>query len=359
VISIDRNAFKALVATPAVLEMMSKQLDWTQKLGNAALAQQADVVAAIQRLRSKAYDNKKLISTKEQTITLSQADDKRVVSIAPATPDIISVPYYDPWPYSDDPSYSFAAAPYYIPAEFIGSGIVFGASYLLGRWTDGGNYWGGGIYWDRGDIGANRPINIDRDRVTHWQHDPRHRRGLEYPHANVRQKFASTDSRPGRDARDQLRTERNTALKPGAGQPRAADRSAAARKASSTKAAKKNAATRPASPKSAAARTKRPASGQRRAHASARPSRSARVAPRRSLVRASPDIVRDMQALAGPAAASEAVGSEGGAPASAVAGLEEAGAAGKDALPTPPVDFHCNPSGRSVPTMSASWHWML
>ena len=49
---------KALVATPSVLDMMSGQLDWTQKLGDAMLAQQADVMDAVQRLRAKADANK-------------------------------------------------------------------------------------------------------------------------------------------------------------------------------------------------------------------------------------------------------------------------------------------------------------
>ena len=59
---------KSLVATPSVLTMMSKKLDWTQKLGDAVLAQQADVMDAVQRLRSKAYATEKLKSTKEQKV---------------------------------------------------------------------------------------------------------------------------------------------------------------------------------------------------------------------------------------------------------------------------------------------------
>src|ERR1700687_1093264 len=55
---------KALVAAPAVLEMMSERLDWTQKLGEAFLAQEQDVMAAVQRRRSRAYDRKKLGTTK-------------------------------------------------------------------------------------------------------------------------------------------------------------------------------------------------------------------------------------------------------------------------------------------------------
>ena len=63
------QSVKSLVATPSVLTMMSQQLDWTQKLGDAVLAQQPDVMDAIQRLRSKAHANNKLPSTKEQKVT--------------------------------------------------------------------------------------------------------------------------------------------------------------------------------------------------------------------------------------------------------------------------------------------------
>jgi hypothetical protein len=275
------KSIKELAATPAVLELMSEQLNWTERLGNAVLAQQADVMAAVQRLRSKAYDNKKLISTKEQTVTVAQADDRLFVTIAPATSDVISVPYYDPavayapWPYSDAPPYYFAA-PDYIPAGFIASGIAFGAGYFLGRWTDGDNYWGGGIRWDKGDLTVNRPINIDRDRVSHWQHNPGHRHGVEYTHANVRQKFANTDGRPGLEARDQLRGNRDTAQKSKSNRPGAADRDPTARKSATVKGGKKSAPKRSASSKGTASKATRRAAGQTRAHASARAHTSAR-----------------------------------------------------------------------------------
>ncbi len=56
------DSVKSLTDTPSVLDMMSQQLDWTQQLGNAALAQQSDVMAAVQRLRAKAQANQKLAS---------------------------------------------------------------------------------------------------------------------------------------------------------------------------------------------------------------------------------------------------------------------------------------------------------
>ena len=115
------DSIKSLVATPDVLQMMSTKLDWTQKLGDAVVAQQADVMDAIQRLRTKAQANNKLQSNKQQTVSVSQQQGRQVISIAPTDPDTVYVPYYDPgvvygdWPYPEYPAY-YWPAPYYIGA---------------------------------------------------------------------------------------------------------------------------------------------------------------------------------------------------------------------------------------------------
>ena len=156
------QSIKALTATPDVLAMMSTKLDWTQKLGDAVVAQQANVMDAIQRLRAKAQANNKLTSTKEQTVKVQQVQNKQVIAIEPTDPDTLYVPYYDPsvvygdWPYSDYPPYYFPA-PGYIGAGLIAGGIAFGAGYALGRWTSGGNYWGGNFNWGNNNIGIGRP----------------------------------------------------------------------------------------------------------------------------------------------------------------------------------------------------------
>ena len=67
---------KELVSTPTVLATMGDKLDWTQKLGDAVLAQQADVMDAIQRLRAKAQANGKLETTKQQTVTVKRSSRK-------------------------------------------------------------------------------------------------------------------------------------------------------------------------------------------------------------------------------------------------------------------------------------------
>jgi Protein of unknown function (DUF3300) len=202
------DSVKSLVATPSVLTMMSTKLDWTQKLGDAVLAQQTDIMDAIQRLRSRAHANNKLTSTKEQKVTVKQEQNKQVIAIEPAVADTIHVPYYNPavvyggWPYPAYPPY-YWPAPGYIAGGIIATGIAFGGGYALGRWASGGNLWGGGFNWGNNNINVNRSIN--NINVKNWQHDSAHRHGVKYNNADVRQKFAKTDAQAGKAARQDFR----------------------------------------------------------------------------------------------------------------------------------------------------------
>jgi uncharacterized protein DUF3300 len=72
--------------------MMSDKLDWTEKLGDAVLAQQADVMDAIQRLRTKAQANGKLETTEQQTVRVTQEAGQQVIKIEPASPDVVYEP---------------------------------------------------------------------------------------------------------------------------------------------------------------------------------------------------------------------------------------------------------------------------
>jgi hypothetical protein len=212
------DSVKSLVATPSVLAMMSAKLDWTQKLGDAVLAQQPDVMDAVQRLRAKAQANNKLPSTKEQKVSVTQQQDSQVIVIEPAVPDTIYVPYYDPavvygdWPYADYPPYYFP--PFgYAPGAILATGIAFGAGYGLGRWASGGSYWGGGVNW-RG-----KNININRGNIgsgNNWQHNPVHRHGVQYSNTSVQQKFGNTNIRAGSQDRMDFRGRTgDQVLKPG------------------------------------------------------------------------------------------------------------------------------------------------
>jgi hypothetical protein len=154
------DSVKSLIAAPSVLEMMNSKIDWTQKLGNAVIDQQADVMDAIQRLRAKAQANNKLQSTEQQKVVVSQEQGRQVIAIEPTDATTIYVPYYDPgvvygeWPYPEYPPY-YWPAPGYIAAGVIATGIAFGAGYALGRWASG-RYWGGNVNWNRNNITINR-----------------------------------------------------------------------------------------------------------------------------------------------------------------------------------------------------------
>jgi Protein of unknown function (DUF3300) len=192
---------KELVSTPTVLAMMNDKLDWTEQLGDAVLAQQADLMDAIQRLRAKAQANGKLETTKQQTVTVTQEADKPVIVIEPASPEVVYVPYYDPavvygaWPYPAYPPYYFPPAPGYIVGGAIVSGIAWGAGFAIGHaiWDD--------FDWGHGNINIDidRDVNINRNDVhfSKWEHNSYHRRGVSYNNDAVRNKFANANARPG------------------------------------------------------------------------------------------------------------------------------------------------------------------
>ena len=184
------ESVKSLTATPDVLEMMSRKLDWTRQLGDAILAQQADVMDAVQRLRTKAQANNKLTSNKQQKVSTQEQSGKQVIVIEPTQPNTVYVPYYDPavvygqWPYPSYPPYYFGA-PGYIAGGLLATGLAFGAGYALGRWATGG--WGGGVNWGGNNININRSVN--NIGSGNWTHNSAHRQGVRYNNANVSQKF--------------------------------------------------------------------------------------------------------------------------------------------------------------------------
>jgi hypothetical protein len=203
------DSVKSLTATPDVLDMMSNQLSWTQQLGDAVLAQQPDIMDAIQRLRSKAQTNNKLASNKQQTVTTQQQGAQQVIVIAPTDPDTVYVPYYDPsvvygaWPYPDYPAYPYYwPAPGYIAAGVVATGIAFGAGYALGRWVSNGNRWGGGFNWGNNNINVNRSVN--NIGSNNWTHNPAHRQGVRYSNANVAAKFGGNRANISGGAQDRM-----------------------------------------------------------------------------------------------------------------------------------------------------------
>jgi hypothetical protein len=195
---------KALVPFPQVLSMMSDNLDWTQKLGDAFLAQQADVMRSIQRLRVKAQAQGSLRTTNEQKVVV----EENTIIIEPTNPTVVYVPAYNPvvvygaWPYPAYPPY-----PYYPAGAVVAAGAIgFAAGVAVGAaWNNGWGSWN----WHGGTINANinRNVNINTNNLNvsniqtgKWQPDPAHRKGVPYPDAASRRQYnrqpaGSADSR--------------------------------------------------------------------------------------------------------------------------------------------------------------------
>ena len=195
---------KALVPFPEVLSMMSEKLDWTSKLGEAFLAQQADIMNTVQKLRAKAKDQGNLKTTKEQKVVVQD----QVIVIEPANPTVVYVPAYNPtvvygsWWYPSYPPY-----PYYPAGAVVTAGVLgFAAGVAVGAaWNHGWGSWN----WGHGDVNVNvnRNTNINRNQVSqyntkNWQAEASHRKGAAYQNEANRQKYGQTGAGSADNRRD-------------------------------------------------------------------------------------------------------------------------------------------------------------
>ena len=204
---------KSLVNFPQVLTMMSEKLDWTQKLGDAFLADQKVVLDTIQKLRAKAQESGNLKTTQEQTVIV----EEKIIKIEPANPQVIYVPSYNPtvvygaWPYPAYPPY------YYYPPGYVATSMfAFGAGVAMGAawgYAWGNSNWGGGNV----DVDVNRNFNsnrnIDRSKYQggdrgqggRFQHNPEHRKGVSYRDQRTSQKFNRASTNDAIKSREQFR----------------------------------------------------------------------------------------------------------------------------------------------------------
>src|SRR5262245_33761847 len=218
---------KSLLNFPQVLAVMSEKLDLTQKLGDAFLAQQKDVLDAIQRLRAKAQAQGNLKTTKEQTVIVEQpaaqttvvqqpaaqttvveqpAAQTTVIKIEPANSQVVYVPTYNPtvvygaWPYPAYPPYA------YYPPGYVATTAAFSFAAGVALSAAWGYAWGG-CNWRGGDVDINvnrntnfnQNINRENYRANMqargqsaqgaWQHDASHRKGVAYRDQGTEQRF--------------------------------------------------------------------------------------------------------------------------------------------------------------------------
>lgn len=175
------DAVKSLLNYPEIIKTMSNDLDWTASLGEAVVADQAAVLAAVQAFRRKTQAAGNLKSDDKQTVVV----EKEVVKIVPADPQVIYVPQYNPSTVvvaGASAPYGYYSSPYpvyyypYAPGAAFATGLVWGAA--LGAAWNGGHYtthYGGGtanINIDRSvNVGSVNRANVSTSRaqVSQWK----------------------------------------------------------------------------------------------------------------------------------------------------------------------------------------------
>ena len=209
------SSVQALAALPDVVKRLANDIQWTADLGNAFLAQQDDVMEAVQRMRKRAQDKGNLKSTEQQKVDTKVIENKSVIIVEQANPQVVYVPSYDPVVVYGAPIYPYPPI-YYPPAGYYAAGmaISFGVGVMMGAFWSGGWGWGCGwggnnnVYVNRNNNfnrnsninrgnhtnigtgsrnnlgGGNRPSTLPAraggDGRSQWQHNPEHRGGAPY-----------------------------------------------------------------------------------------------------------------------------------------------------------------------------------
>ena len=206
-------SIQAMAALPDVVKRLADDIQWTTELGNAFLAQGADVMQAVQRMRVKAQSAGTLKSTPEQVVKTELIESRNVVVIEQANPQVVYVPSYDPVVVYGPAVYPYPPI-YYPPvgAYAAGAAISFGVGVAMGAAWGGG--WGWNAGWGHNDINVNynnnfnRNANINRNvnASNRWQHQPQHRGGAPY-------QDRATANRYGGTARGESLSNRQTAAR--------------------------------------------------------------------------------------------------------------------------------------------------
>jgi Protein of unknown function (DUF3300) len=207
---------QALVLLPDALKRLSENIKWTTDLGDAFLAQQSDVMDAVQRLRAKAKEGGKLDSTEQQTVETTTVEDKTVIEIQPASTETVYVPTYSPtvvW----GPMY-YPYPPLYYPPYYGGAWLGFGVGIAIGIGISGGWGWGCGWHGGNNTININnnnnfvnhhnRQNNVNRSGNSNWQHNAQQRGGAPYKDRATASKYgggARGDSMQARQSQAQSR----------------------------------------------------------------------------------------------------------------------------------------------------------
>jgi Protein of unknown function (DUF3300) len=244
---------QGLAALPEVVKRLADDIQWATDLGNAFLAQQTDVMDAVQRMRKKAKDAGNLKSTEQQKVETKVVESKQVVVIEQSNPQVVYVPSYNPVVVYGPPAYPYPPITYPPPGYYAaGMAISFGVGLAMGAAWGGG--WGYGSNWGNNNVNVNVNNNFNRNtnvqggnRVSTqpargsggngWQHNPQHRGGTPYSDRSTANRYggttrgASVSDRQANARRNQgqggNRAQAGSRPNQGqlGGQPRASDRS--------------------------------------------------------------------------------------------------------------------------------------
>jgi len=196
---------QAMVAFPDVVQRMAGNIQWTTDLGNAFLAQQSDVMDAVQRMRAKAQGTGNLKTSAQQKVeTQTVGGGKQVIVVEPANPEVVYVPSYDPTVVYGPPPPAYPYYPYTYPGYVPGTALAWGAGIALGAaaWGAWGGSWGN-CDWNHGDVNINNNNNFNKNvnrnvnrgqagQGNKWQHNSQHRGNAPYGNRQTANKYGGT-----------------------------------------------------------------------------------------------------------------------------------------------------------------------
>jgi hypothetical protein len=201
-------SIQALVVFPDVLTRLNSDIRWTTDIGNAFLAQQADVMNAVQRMRAQAQASGKLRSNGQQTVTTEMQGDQSAIDIQPANPEVVYVPAYNPAYIWGPPMYG-----YYPPWDYADIGFGFGYGFGPGIYIGGffgGLGWGG---WGWGPNWFGHSIFLNGAFFNHyglggrgfarggiWAHDASHRLGVAYSNRALSSRYGAASAASARSS---------------------------------------------------------------------------------------------------------------------------------------------------------------
>lgn len=205
------SSIQAMAGLPDLVKRLADDVQWTTDLGNAFLAQQSDVMDAVQRMRSKAKDTGNLKSNEQMKVETKVVESKTVVVIEQSNPEVVYVPSYNPTVVYGPPVYPYPPI-YYPPPGYYAAGmaISFGIGVAMGAAWGGG--WGNCGWGGNNNVTINNNNNFNRNtnvsggnRNTSvgsgnrggsgggsWQHNPQHRGGAPYSDRSTANKFGGT-----------------------------------------------------------------------------------------------------------------------------------------------------------------------